>query len=203
MREQCHTPRARGVSKHHNCAETERFNNVNQGEEMRILSVAAAVACAVVLAACGGGGGGSDSASMGAEEAALQGTWIYSSDNHPSGQSCGLTIHGGYGERTTLTFSNGKYTAKLETCAIISGNTGGYVLTREGSASYRVGGVALNGATAATTMTELDMGTYYTAFNVTSGKLRLATETATRDGSSSDKRAYSYPSGLDPVYQKQ
>jgi hypothetical protein len=166
----------------------------------------AVLASAALLTACGGGGD-SGTAAMSAQEQALQGTWVYSSDGHPTGGSCGLTIHGAYGERVTVTFSSGRYTFKYEACVIVTGNQGGYLLTNQGSSTYAVGSVTLQGSSADTTMTALDLGaspTYFTSFNVTGTTMRLAAASTTYDGSTAAKRATSYPSPLlDPIYNKQ
>ena len=166
---------------------------------------AIAASLALSLAACGGGGG--DTAST-ANDSALQGVWISSTDNHPTGGACGLDIHGAWGKRVTLTFNaDGSYAAKSEVCvSLVGGNTGAYFQNNSTTATYVTGGVYLDGGSPALDMKSLDISispTFYTAYNITGNQLKLGVASVANDGSTPAKRAYEFQSLLDPVYLKQ
>lgn len=149
------------------------------------------------LAACGGGGGGSTTASSTLSSATtaseLEGTWVAATDNKYTGTTCGLTPSGAPGERLTITFNMNRYTYKSETCAILSGNTGGYILSEIDTGTFSIGDIVLSSADPTAQMRALDLmssKTIYTSYNLVSNQLHIAGPFQSNDGTTREKRAF-------------
>jgi hypothetical protein len=164
-------------------------------------------AASLVIAGCGGGGGGGNTSGQGVTP--LEGIWIYASAGHRTGTECGLDIHGDYEDRTTVKFTGNTYDVRIETCLIISGNKGGFVLYDIGDGDFRVGGTFFS--IGARQYNELDLITandagnpitIYTAYNITGNELRLTEESGANDGSAANRRQTGTPFNQ-PVFIKQ
>jgi len=165
------------------------------------LSMTALVGC--------GGGGSSDSGSVAPAPApsktVLEGTWIAASDSHPTGSACGLSLSGAPGTRQTVTFAANTYAYKLESCIILTGNTGGYVMTDNVSGTFLIGGINVQSSDPTAQMTALDLisqTTSYTSFNISGSNLHIAGPFQEFDGSTPAKRAFQINSFFDPVSGK-
>ena len=156
------------------------------------------------LSACGGGGGSSGAAGTSGVTTAseLEGTWIAATDSNYTGTSCGLTASGAPGERLTVTFNLNRYTYKSETCAIVLGNKGSYILADTVSGTFSIGDIVLASSDPTAQMRALDlMGntTSYTSYNLVGNQLHVALPFQTYDGSTRDKRAFQIATFLDPA----
>jgi len=150
-----------------------------------------------LLAACGGGGGGSTTASTPLSSATtaseLEGTWVAATDNNYTGTACGLTSSGAPGERLTVTFNMNRYTYKSETCLILSGNKGGYMLSDTATGTFSIGDIVLSSADPTAQMRALDLissKTVYTSYNLVSNQLHIAGPFQSYDGTTREKRAF-------------
>lgn len=151
-----------------------------------------------ILAACGGGGGGGSttagSTSSNATTATeLEGTWVAATDNNYTGTACGLTSSGAPGERQTVTFNMNRYTYKSETCLIVSGNKGGYMLSDTETGTFSIGDVVQSSTDPTAQMRALDLissKTIYTSYNLVSNQLHIAGPFQNYDGTTRDKRAF-------------
>lgn len=171
---------------------------------MKKLGYAVAAAILVSMAGCGGGGSGTGTTSAPAVTE-LEGVWVASTDNHPTGGTCGLTSTGAYGERVTLTFSGNSFTYKYEPCLIISGNTGAYSVPETHSGTFSIGGISTTAADPANQLRALDLissPSVYTSYNVIGNKLTVAIAFQTYDGTTPAKRAFQTGSYYDTVTRK-
>jgi hypothetical protein len=172
------------------------------------LSTISAIVClSSILAACGGGGGnGPANSSAGPSSSTvateLEGTWIASTDDNTTGSACGLTSSGALGERFTVTFNMNRYTHKSESCVILIGNKGSYLLTDTASGTFSTGDIVLSSTDPTMQMRALDLissTTAYTSYNLVSNKLRIALPFQTYDGSTREKRAFQIATFYDPA----
>ena len=171
---------------------------------MKKIGCAVAVASLISLAGCGGGGSGVGASSAPAVTE-LEGVWIASTDNHPTGGSCGLNATGQYGERVTLTFSGNSFTYKYEQCLIVSGNTGAYSIPESHTGTFVIGGISTTAADPANQLRALDLISappVYTSYNLTGNKLTVAIAYQTYDGTTPAKRAFQTGSYYDTVTRK-
>jgi hypothetical protein len=147
------------------------------------------ISAAILLAACGGGSGGSNTATPPAQSE-LEGVWVYSTASHLTGSACGLDIHGGYESRATLTFRGTSVTGVQESCLILSGNTGGFVVTANLSGTFQTGEVYLtHGAEIYKTLDVTSNGsTQYSGYAMVGNAFKLAQATVGNDGSTAAKR---------------
>jgi len=156
-----------------------------------------------VLSACGGGGSNGAGNTSGATTVSeLEGTWIAATDSNYTGTSCGLTASGTPGERLTITFNLNRYTVKSESCAIVLGNKGSYILADTASGTFSIGDIVVTSSDPTAQMRALDlMGTttIYTSYNLMGNQLHVALPFQTYDGSARDKRAFQIATFLDPA----
>ena len=163
------------------------------------------VAVAGLLAGCGGGGsdGAATTTAATTLKSELEGVWIASTDNHPTGSTCGLTSSGAYGERFTVNFNENRFTQKSEKCLILSGsNKGSYLLDASSSGTFAIGDISLQSSDPSMQMRALDMismSTYYTSYNLVGKNLHIASPFQSYDGTSRDKRAFQIATTFDPT----
>ena len=156
------------------------------------------VVCSLVIpTACGGGGGSDVTDATRSYLDELQGTWVYSSDDHYTGGACGLDVHGAYGRRLTITITGDSYASKDEFCLILSGNTGGYLESSSGNGTVKVGQIFLNvPSDPSQNMRAIDFissSTFYTSYRVNQTMLYVADSHNQVDGSTEQLRAYMAP----------
>ena len=162
------------------------------------------VAVAGLLAGCGGGGsdGAATTTAATTLKSELEGVWIASTDNHPTGSTCGLTSSGAYGERFTVNFNENRFTQKSEKCLIVSGNKGSYLLDANSSGTFAIGEISLHSSNPNMQMRSLDiisMSTFYTSYNLVGKNLHIASPFQSYDGTSRDKRAFQIATTFDPT----
>ncbi|MGV0984166.1 MAG: hypothetical protein ACOYB2_06405 [Limnohabitans sp.] len=149
------------------------------------------------LTACGGGSGSDVTGETRSYLDELQGTWVYSSDDHYTGGACGLDLHGAYGRRLTITITGNSYVSKDEFCLILSGNTGGYLESSSGNGTVKVGQIFLNVPNdPSQNMRAIDFissTTFYTSYRVNQTMLYVADALNQLDGSTEQRRAYMTP----------
>jgi hypothetical protein len=170
---------------------------------VNLSKASAIVTLTLLLAACGGGGdsttaGGTLSSATTASE--LEGTWVAATDNNYSGTTCGLASSGAPGERLTMTFNMNRYTYKSETCSILSGNKGGYMLSDIATGTFSIGNIVLSSADPTAQMRALDLissKTFYTSYNLVSNQLHIAGAFQSHDGTTRENRAFQIATYLD------
>ena len=111
-------------------------------------------------------------------------------------------MSGAPGERFTLTFNMNRYTYKAESCLILSGNKGSYMLSDSASGTFSIGDVTQASSDLTQQMRALDIissNTTYTSYNLVSNQLHIALPFQTYDGSTRDKRAFQIATYYDPA----
>ncbi|MBC3908252.1 hypothetical protein [Undibacterium umbellatum] len=169
------------------------------------------IAC---LTACGGGSSTPNTTTT-PTVSELEGTWVYSTGSHTTGTACGLDIHGAYETRTTFTFSGNAITGKKEVCAILTGNTGGFIQNDSLTGIFKTGDIYLTSGTESYKTLDITSNgtTQYTGYALlgTKFKLPLPNPATGADGSTPAKRintaasVYTPGAGLvdQPVFVKQ
>lgn len=171
-------------------AQPQRFLRRMKGP-MKLIAV---VICAALLSACGGGGSNGDMATPAPIALSeVEGTWIYSSDNHPTGSTCGLDPSGGIGKRITLTFKGNNFSEVDEVCMMVGTTPVGYGTTYSGAGTFVTGKVYVSSTAAPLQLKELDLTigqkTVYTSFNISGTTLSVADLTVSGlDGTTAEKR---------------
>ncbi|PXX45251.1 hypothetical protein [Undibacterium pigrum] len=126
------------------------------------------------LSACGGGSSSSNTAAT-PVVSELEGTWVYSTGSHTTGTACGLDLRGGYEARTTFTFSGNTITGKKEACAILTGNTGGFIQNDSMTGTFKTGDIYLTSGTESYKTLDITSGgsTQYTGYALLGNKFKL------------------------------